>query len=96
MSAAYAALSEVTARIEPELFDSAQDAVLQDLAHALRQPLGAIEAIAYFLNMTLPPGQPETSVHLIRLQELVAESNAILCEALRQSRVGQVSYLRAE
>ena len=86
MSVAYAVLSEVAARIEPELFESAPDAVLRDLAHALRQPLSAIEAIAYFLNMTLPSGQPETSSHLMRLQELVAESNAILCEALRQSR----------
>jgi len=86
MSAAYAALSEVTARIEPELFEPAPNTVLRDLAHALRQPLGAIEAIAYFLNMTLAPGQPETSGHLMRLQELVEESNAILCEALRQSR----------
>jgi hypothetical protein len=86
MSAAYTALSEVPPRIEPELFESSPDAVLLDLAHALRQPLSAIEAIAYFLNMTLAPGQPETSSHLMRLQELVAESNAILCEALRQSQ----------
>ncbi len=86
MSAAYIALSEIPPRIEPELFDSSQDAVLRELAHALRQPLGAIEAIAYFLNMTLPPGQPETSRHLLRLQELVQESNSILCAALRDSQ----------
>ena len=91
MSAAYAALSEVTARIEPELFEPVTNTVLQDLAHALRQPLSAIEAIAYFLNMTLPPGQLETSSHLMRLQELVAESNAILCEALLQSQDRPIS-----
>lgn len=51
---------------------------LHDLAHELRQPLSSIEAIAYYLEMTLPAGQLEARRYMSQLQRLVAETNLIL------------------
>jgi hypothetical protein len=56
---------------------------IRELAHSLRQPLGAIEAIAYYLEMTLPAEQIEARGHLLRLQRLVEESNTILQDGIR-------------
>jgi len=58
---------------------------IRELAHSLRQPLGAIEAIAYYLEMTLPAEQIEARGHLLRLQRLVEESSTILQDAIRDS-----------
>ena len=55
----------------------------ETLAHDLRQPLSTIDAIAYYLEMTLPPELIEARRHLMRMQKLVEESNAILTEAVR-------------
>lgn len=60
----------------------AQEAVF-NLAHDLRQPLSAIEAIAYYLEMTLPVDQLDARRHLARLQELVVQSDTILADAVR-------------
>jgi nitrogen-specific signal transduction histidine kinase len=59
---------------------------IRELAHNLRQPLGAIEAIAYYLEMTLPAEQIEARGHLLRLQRLVEESSMILQNAVRATR----------
>jgi hypothetical protein len=59
-----------------------QEAVF-NLAHDLRQPLSAIEAIAYYLEMTLPVEQLDARRHLARLQELVVQSDTILSDAVR-------------
>ena len=55
----------------------------ETLAHDLRQPLSTIDAIAYYLEMTLPPELIEARRHLMRMQKLVEESNSILAEAVR-------------
>jgi len=57
-----------------------QEAIF-NLAHDLRQPLSAIEAIAYYLEMTLPPGQSQARHYIHRLQQLVERSNEILNQA---------------
>jgi hypothetical protein len=54
----------------------ASSAVLHDLAHDLRQPLGIIETIAYYLELT-GPGET-VCVHLERIRAMVAEANKIL------------------
>ena len=59
-----------------------QEAIF-NLAHDLRQPLSAIEAIAYYLEMTLPVDQLDARQHLARLQELVVHSDAILSDAVK-------------
>jgi len=53
------------------------------LAHDLRQPLSAIETIAYYLELTLPPDQDQARRYARQLQDLVAESTAILARASR-------------
>ena len=51
---------------------------LQTIAHELRQPLGAIESIAYYLNLVLPRDDHRAREQAWRLQHLVAQSNWIL------------------
>ena len=51
---------------------------IQDLVHELRQPLSSIEAIAYYVEMTLPPEQLQARQQMHRLQELVARAESIL------------------
>ena len=60
--------------------------VICNLAHDLRQPLSAIEAIAYYLAKTLPEDQMEARKYLIRLQELVETSSTILSDAVTAAR----------
>ena len=68
------------------------DERLRELVHELRQPLSSIEAIAYYLEMTLPAGQVQARLHMTHLQRLVEEANAIL-----ERRAGMVRkpYARA-
>ena len=60
--------------------------VIYNLAHDLRQPLSAIEAIAYYLQRTLPEDQLEARKYLLRLQELVETSSTILSDAVNAAR----------
>jgi signal transduction histidine kinase len=66
---------------------NAHEDAICTLAHDLRQPLSAIEAIAYYLEMTLPAEQLEARQHLMRLQELVERSSDILTDAVNALRV---------
>jgi hypothetical protein len=59
---------------------------IHDLVHDLRQPLSAIEAIAYYLEMTLPAEQLDARRHLAHLQELVCQSDTILSHAVEIAR----------
>lgn len=51
---------------------------LHELIHDLRQPLSSIEAIAYYLEMTLPADQVQARLHMTHLQLLVEQASAIL------------------
>ena len=62
--------------------------VICNLAHDLRQPLSAIEAIAYYLEKTLPEDQREARQYLLRLQELVETSSTIITDAVNAARLG--------
>jgi len=62
---------------------SSSVAVLQTVAHELRQPLSAIESIAYYLNLVLPTDGGTRRAHAARLQELVEQSNWIITCALQ-------------
>ena len=62
---------------------------LHELVHDLRQPLSSIEAIAYYLEMTLPAGQFEARQHMLsQLQRLVADTNTILERSVGTQRKG--------
>ena len=56
---------------------------LQTIAHELRQPLSAIESIAYYLNLALPRDSRPARKQAKRLQQLVEQSNWILTCALQ-------------
>jgi signal transduction histidine kinase len=77
MSAA-AVLTETSHSLETLLPAASPDERLRELVHELRQPLSSIEAIAYYLEMTLPAGQVQARMHMTHLQRLVEEANAIL------------------
>lgn len=78
MSAVGAVLSDLpTRRVD----------VICNLAHDLRQPLSAIEAIAYYLEKTLPEDQREARQYMLRLQELVEASSTIISDAVNAARV---------
>lgn len=52
------------------------------MAHEIRQPLGAIESIAYYLSLVLPGDDPTLREQLTRIRELVEQSSWILSNAL--------------
>jgi signal transduction histidine kinase len=56
---------------------------LQTIAHELRQPLSAIESIAYYLSLALPRDSRPARKQARRLQQLVEQSNWILTCALQ-------------
>src|ERR1700688_3906318 len=56
---------------------------LQPIAHELRQPLSAIESIAYYLSLALPRDSRPARKQARRLQHLVEQSNWILTCALQ-------------
>lgn len=58
----------------------------RELIHDLRQPLSSIEAIAYYLEMTLPPDQFEARLYMRRLQQLVDQTHGILDRASSTAR----------
>jgi phosphoglycerate-specific signal transduction histidine kinase len=76
MSAA-AVVAETPAFLETVPLLSSEER-LRDLVHELRQPLSSIEAIAYYLEMTLPPGQVQARQLMTHVQRLVEDANAIL------------------
>ena len=57
---------------------------IQALVRDLRQPLSSMEAIAYYLEMTLPAEQLQARRHMRELQELVGQTNSILAQASKR------------
>jgi signal transduction histidine kinase len=88
MSAAVAVLAETPRYIEAPVVIASPEERLHNLVHDLRQPLSSIEAIAYYLEMTLPAGQFEARQYMSQLQRLVADTNAILERSLGAKRKG--------
>jgi len=56
---------------------------LETIAHELRQPLSAIESIAYYFSLVLPRDGGPAREQAWRLQQLVEQSNWILTSALQ-------------
>jgi len=55
--------------------------VLLELAHDIRQPLSAIEAITYYLQMKLPGELLEAHGLLARVQKLLETADEVLVKA---------------
>ena len=81
MSAAQAVLIETAPYLETMTSGSSSDELVCDLIHDLRQPLSSIEAIAYYLEMTLPPDLIQARLYMRRLQQLVDQTSSVLQDA---------------
>jgi signal transduction histidine kinase len=88
MSAAAVVLVETPHYLEASVAIASPEERLRDLVHDLRQPLSSIEAIAYYLEMTLPAGQFEARQYMSQLQRLVADTNTILERSVPAARKG--------
>src|SRR6476661_8847815 len=66
-----------------ETQSSVSAVALETIAHELRQPLSAIESIAYYLSLVLPRDGGPAREQAGRLQGLVEQSNWILTSALQ-------------
>jgi signal transduction histidine kinase len=69
---------------------------LRQIAHQLRQPLSTIEAIAYYLSMTLPPRESKAIGQLEKMQLLVQEANVILSDAMHYFRAAPPHPVRVD
>lgn len=78
MSIAAVVLAETRYYTDPPAPIPSGDERLRELVHDLSQPLSSIEAIAYYLEMTLPAAQFEAQHYMSEVQRLVADANAIL------------------
>jgi signal transduction histidine kinase len=88
MSAAAVVLAETPRYVESPVVIASPEERLREVIHDLRQPLSSIEAIAYYLEMTLPAEQSEARYQMSRLQRLVADASAILDVAAPSRRKG--------
>lgn len=72
--------------------------VLRTMAHDLRQPLGTIESIAYYLDLVLPREDAKARDHLRKIQLLVEQSNWILSNGteLAEPRLGNPAAVDVE
>ena len=86
MSATAVVLDETPSYLEASVAIASPEERLHDLVHDLRQPLSSIEAIAYYLEMTLPAGQFEARQYMSQLQRLVADTSAILERSVGNTR----------
>ena len=73
-----AAVIEISRFPEPSSPLPSPDEQLRDLIHDLRQPLSSIEAIAYYLEMTLPADQVHARLQMTHLQDLVQQVSEVL------------------
>jgi nitrogen-specific signal transduction histidine kinase len=55
---------------------------IRHLAHELRQPLSAIESIAFYLDLVLPPNATNAREQLAKLQDQAEQSGWIVSNAL--------------
>ena len=76
------------------LSDAAQ--ALRQIAHHLRQPLSTIEALAYYLSITLPPAETKALDQLEKMQRLVQEANLILSDAVHYFRASRSHPARVD
>jgi len=59
-------------------------AVLEELIHDIRQPLGAIDSLAYFLELTSIDDQACTQLQ--RIRAMVVQANRILEQTAKSGR----------
>lgn len=78
--------AETPQYLEAHAAPQSADETVRDLVHDLRQPLSSIEAIAYYLEMTLPAEQFQARQYMRNIQKLVAQASSTLHSAVSQIR----------
>jgi hypothetical protein len=61
-----------------------------NLIHDLRQPLSAIESIAYCLELTVPDEQVQARLYISRLHQLIADASSALSMAVARESSGLI------
>ena len=61
--------------------------VIRHLTHELRQPLSALESIAFYLQMTIGGGGSDVGAQVNRLQQMVDSANWVLSDVLHLLRM---------
>jgi phosphoglycerate-specific signal transduction histidine kinase len=77
-AAAQAVLIKTPQYLEAHTEPLPVEETLQVMVHELRQPLSSIEAIAYYLEMTLPAEQSQARQYMRKLQQLVDQASSVL------------------
>ena len=73
-------------RVEPNA-----ETIIRNLAHELRQPLSALESIAFYLDLMLPQEDPKTRKQLRRLRQLVQQSDWAVSNAILTAGVAPLT-----
>ena len=58
------------------------ETIVRNLAHDLRQPLSAIESIAFYLDLMMEDGDAKTRKQVSRLRHLVQQTNWVVSNAI--------------
>ena len=90
MSAAQVAPGKAAAFFHDRRAHPDRDRVVLEMTHDLRQPLSTIEAIAYYLEMTIPAELMEARTLLARVQQLLESADGILDRAEQGGRQVQL------
>lgn len=77
------ALAEAPTPFGPQPLSPPDETSLHRLVHELRQPLSAIESIAYYLELITPADQIRVHHQLARIQQLLAQAGTTLSDAVR-------------
>ena len=67
------------------------DTIIRNLAHELRQPLSALESIAFYLDLMLNQEDPKTRKQLRRLRQLVQQSDWAVSNAVLTAGITPVT-----
>lgn len=86
MSAVQTVLVETSSPLKAATAVPFSEEKICELVHELRQPLSSIEAIAYYLEMTLPADQVQTRHYMRRLQQLVDQASVVLQRSVSDIR----------
>ena len=82
-------LQEMPMSIGEQRVSSFSQESFYNLVHDLRQPLSAIESLAFCLELVVPPEHEQAQHYISRLRQLVAEASATLAVAVSESRQPQ-------
>ena len=84
MAAAVALALDSVFRVEETPRKQAEPS-LAVMLHDLRQPLSSIQAVAYYLEMTIPAHQVDARAMLLRLQSMVDDAGDLLDRAEKRA-----------